>query len=66
MARRSMDRVAAAARAEEREACIEYLRDRIVEAEAFKRRGRLTAAEHSMLKRRLDAIADGIAAGLHR
>lgn len=66
MPRRSTMEIMAAARAEEREACVEFIRDKIVEAEAIRKRGRLSAAEHSMLRRRLDAVADGIAAGLHR
>jgi hypothetical protein len=66
MARPTANEIAAAARAEEREACIEFIRDKMVEIDALAKRSRVSASEASVLKRRLDAIADGLAAGLHR
>lgn len=56
----------AAGAAEEREACVEFIRDRIAAAERLQGRGRLGEPESSDLTVRLDAIADGIAKGLHR
>lgn len=58
--------VAADAVAEERAACVEALRDKIAEVQRLHGRGRITANEARQLVRRLDAVADGIAAGLHR
>ena len=66
MARRTSIEIAAAAAAQEREACVEFLRDKIVEIEGLAARRRITAGEASLLKRRLDAVADGIVSGLHR
>ncbi|HEY8593287.1 MAG TPA: hypothetical protein VIL42_10560 [Sphingomicrobium sp.] len=50
----------------EREACIDFIRDKMAEVDGLQKRGRVRAEEATMLNRRLDAIADGIAAGLHR
>lgn len=66
MARKTYIEIASGARAAEREACIEYIREKMAEVDALKARHRITAAEAALLNRRLDALADGIATGLHR
>jgi argininosuccinate lyase len=50
----------------EREACVDFIRDKMAEVHNLKKRGRIPANEAAQLTRRLDAIADGIGAGLHR
>jgi hypothetical protein len=62
----SMTDVRAAATHVEREACIDFIRDRMSEVDRLRSRGRIPEGEAKLLNRRLDAIADGIAAGLHR
>lgn len=64
--RRTHAELRAEGAAEERTACVEALRDKISEVQRLHGRGRLTASEARALVRRLDAVADGIAAGLHR
>lgn len=66
MAGLSQAQAVATARAQERDACVEFIRDKIAEVEGMRRRQRITIAEARLLTRRLDAIADGITAGLHR
>jgi hypothetical protein len=64
--RPSYDQLRAAGAAEEREACVEFIRDRIAAAKRLNGRGLLDQPETSELTLRLDALADGIAKGLHR
>lgn len=64
--RPTYDQLRAQGAAQEREACVEYLRDVIHGVEQMAKRGRLPAMEADTLKRRLEAVADGIVAGLHR
>jgi hypothetical protein len=54
------------ARDEERDACVDFIRGKMAEVDAMRDRGRIAAHEAAQLNRRLDALADGIAAGLHR
>jgi len=49
----------------ERRATIAYLREKMAEVAALSARGRMPAHEAEQLNRRLDAVADGIATGLH-
>lgn len=49
----------------ERRACQEFIRDKIAEVDRLRSKSRVTAAEASLLNRRLDAIVDGIEARLH-
>jgi argininosuccinate lyase len=65
MKRATYSEIAAAARAEERSACVEHIRGKMAEVSALQRRGRVSAQEAEQLNRRLDAIADGITSGLH-
>ena len=56
----------AAGAREERDACVEYIRDTIAEVSRLQARGAIGLEEAKLLNRRLDAVADGISAGLHR
>lgn len=60
----ALDLTPAMAVAAERAAVIDHLAEKKAEVQALIGK-RVTAAEGTMLIRRLDAIADGIAAGLH-
>jgi hypothetical protein len=66
MKRRTFGDVAAAAADQERGAAIALIGERIADVDAFAKKRRITAAEADMLKRRLRAVADDLAAGLHR
>lgn len=58
-------RLVSEAIAAERQACIDHLRAKMAEVDAFRERGRITAEEASLLNRRLDAAAIEIEQGLH-
>jgi hypothetical protein len=66
MKRRTFGDVAAAAADQERDDVIGLIGERIADIDAFAKKRRITAAEADMLKRRLRAFADDLAAGLHR
>jgi hypothetical protein len=66
MTRRTFADVAAEARDCERDAAIDLIRDKIVEVEALAAKRRIPAVEADLLTRRLDAVADALAANLHR
>jgi len=70
MIRRTFAQIEATARMAERRDTIEFIRERIAEVKAMP--GRRVSTDHIMtddeadqLARRLDAVADGIGAGLH-
>lgn len=65
-ARRTFAAVAAQAADHERDGCIRLLNDKIAAVDALARRKRVTAAEAMFLQRRLRAVIDDLAAGLHR
>lgn len=66
MSRAAVEAMIVAAVAAERQACVEALRDKIAEVEAFEARRRIPADEARQLVRRLDAVADAIGQGMHR
>lgn len=60
----AQQRIEAAVKAE-RSACQEFIREKMAEVDRLQSKNRVTAAEASLLNRRLDAIVDGIEAQLH-
>lgn len=65
LAAEAVDQLVADAISAERSACQEYIRDKMVEVDALRSKGRISADEAVMLSRRLDAVVDGLEARLH-